>query len=180
MPLQSGSDRVLAAMGRGYTADALPRTGRRRARGDARRRLTTDLIVGFPGETDDDFAATLELVRAARFDGAFTFVFSPRAGTAAAEHAGPGPRRRAPRQRVEHSSRATQELALARAHSAGSDGRAEVLVEGAEPPTAAAARGRTRQNVTVNFDGAAEPGAIVAVVIEAATSTTLRGRLARG
>ena len=83
-PLQSGSDRVLAAMHRGYTA---ARYLERLA--EARRvvpdlAVSTDIIVGFPGETDDDFAATLEVAAEARFDDAFTFIFSPRPGTEAA------------------------------------------------------------------------------------------------
>ena len=80
-PLQSGSDRVLAAMHRGYTAERyLERLA------DARRAVpdlavSTDIIVGFPGETDDDFERTLEVVAAAEFDYAYTFIFSPRPGT---------------------------------------------------------------------------------------------------
>ena len=84
LPAQSGSDRVLSAMGRGYTMDWYLR------RVDALRAavpdiaITTDLMVGFPGETDDDFADTLRLVETAGFDASFTFVYSPRPGTAAA------------------------------------------------------------------------------------------------
>ena len=85
LPLQSGSDRTLARMRRGYTAE------RYLARLDAARAaipdlaVTTDIIVGFPGETDEDFERTLEVVDAASYDAAYTFVFSPRPGTAAAE-----------------------------------------------------------------------------------------------
>jgi tRNA-2-methylthio-N6-dimethylallyladenosine synthase len=92
MPLQSGSDRVLRAMRRSYRADRylgiLARV--RDAMPDAA--ITTDIIVGFPGETSDDFEATLDVVRAARFAGAFTFQYSPRPGTAAASMAGAVPR----------------------------------------------------------------------------------------
>ena len=83
-PLQSGSDRVLALMHRGYTAERyLARLA------DARRAISdlavsTDIIVGFPGETDDDFERTLEVAAAAEFDYAYTFIFSPRPGTEAA------------------------------------------------------------------------------------------------
>src|SRR5205807_6564070 len=85
MPLQSGSDRVLAAMRRSYRAkrDLGILEKVRAAMPDAA--ITTDVIVGFPGETEADFAATLDVVRAARFTGAFTFQYSRRPGTPAAE-----------------------------------------------------------------------------------------------
>jgi tRNA-2-methylthio-N6-dimethylallyladenosine synthase len=177
LALQSGSDRILAAMNRSYTAATfLERAAALRAAiPDVS--LTTDLIAGFPGESAEDFAATLEVARAARFDGAFTFVYSPREGTAAARFPGqvPDDVRRA---RVGQLIALTQELALA-ARRRWVGRRAEVLVEGPSR-RGGGWRGRTRQNVTVNVDGAAEPGAIVEVEIEAATSTTLRGRPARG
>ena len=112
--------------------------------------VTTDLIAGFPGETDDDFAQTLELVRAARFDAAFTFVFSPRRGTAAADL--PGQIAAAvKRERVERLIALTQELALdSRRRWLGR--RAEVLVEGPSRD-GKGLRGRTRQNVTANVTG---------------------------
>ncbi|MBK9178860.1 MAG: MiaB/RimO family radical SAM methylthiotransferase [Acidimicrobiales bacterium] len=84
LPLQAGSDRVLAAMHRGYTAERyLERLAAARA-AIPDLAVTTDLIVGFPGETDDDFERTLEVVAAAEYDSAYTFVFSPRPGTEAA------------------------------------------------------------------------------------------------
>ncbi len=172
LPAQAGSDSVLAAMRRGYTAaeylervralrDAVPDVS-----------ITTDLIAGFPGETDEDFAATLDLVREAAFDAAFTFVFSPRAGTAAAELPDQVPAD-VRRERVERLIELTQRQAL-ESRRAWIGRRAEVLVEG-ESRDGRLSRGRTRQNVTVNVAGTPEPGAIVAVEITAATSTTLRG-----
>jgi tRNA-2-methylthio-N6-dimethylallyladenosine synthase len=173
LPAQSGSDRVLSAMGRGYTMDWYLR------RVDALRAavpdiaITTDLMVGFPGETDDDFNDTLRLVAAAGFDAAFTFVYSPRPGTAAASL----PDQVAPdvaRRRIAQLVAATQAQSLAhRTATVGST--VEVLVEG-ESRHGAQRRGRTRQNVTVNFTGAAAPGELVAVQVTDATSTTLRGR----
>ena len=81
LPLQAGSDRVLAAMHRGYTADRyLERLAAARAAVDDLA-VTTDLIVGFPGEADADFDRTLEVVAAAEYDSAYTFIFSPRPGT---------------------------------------------------------------------------------------------------
>ena len=85
LPLQSGSDRTLARMHRGYTAERyLERLAAARA-AIPDLAVTTDIIVGFPGETDDDFERTLEVVDEAAYDAAYTFVFSPRPGTAAAE-----------------------------------------------------------------------------------------------
>src|SRR5206468_352953 len=85
LPLQSGSDRTLARMHRGYTAARyLERLAAARA-AIPDLAVTTDIIIGFPGETDDDFARTLEVVDEAAYDAAYTFVFSPRPGTPAAE-----------------------------------------------------------------------------------------------
>jgi tRNA-2-methylthio-N6-dimethylallyladenosine synthase len=172
LPAQAGSDRVLRAMRRGYTrAEYLARVRALRAAvPDVS--ITTDLIAGFPGETEEDFEQTLELVREAAFDAAFTFVYSPRPGTAAADlpHQVPSQTRR---ERVERLIQLTQRQAFA-SRQAWVGRRAEVLVEGASRD-GLLMRGRTRQNVTVNLSGAAEAGAIVTVEVTAATSTTLRG-----
>jgi tRNA-2-methylthio-N6-dimethylallyladenosine synthase len=174
LPAQSGSDRVLAAMNRGYTrARYLERVRALRAAvPDVA--LTTDLIAGFPGESDQDFKETLSLVEEARFDAAFTFVYSPRAGTAAAAMTDQVPEdvRRA---RVERLIAATQ--AQARARHERLIGRSfEVLVEG-RSRHGQTLRGRTRQHVTVNFTGKARPGELVTVTVTGATSTTLAGRI---
>ncbi len=172
LPAQSGSDEVLAAMRRGYTAAQYLERVRALRAAVPDVSITTDLIAGFPGETEDQFAATLDLVREAAFDAAFTFVYSPRRGTAAAE----APEQVPPdvrRERVERLIALTQRQALA-ANRRWVGRRAQVLVEGPSRD-GRLQRGRTRQNVTVNVSGAAEPGAIVAVEITAATSTTLRG-----
>lgn len=174
LPAQAGSDRILSAMRRGYGREEyLERVAALRAAvPDVS--ITTDLIAGFPGETEDDFAATLDLVREARFDGAFTFAFSPRAGTAASELPNQLPFE-VKSERVQRLVALTQELALA-SHVRMVGRPAEILVEGASRD-GQRVRGRTRQNVTVNVTGEAEPGAIVTVEVTAATSTTLRGRL---
>ncbi|HMK91743.1 MAG TPA: MiaB/RimO family radical SAM methylthiotransferase, partial [Thermoleophilia bacterium] len=173
LPAQSGSDRVLESMGRGYTMEWY--LGRvqavRKAVPDIA--ITTDLMVGFPGETDADFDDTLRLVDAVGFDAAFTFVYSPRPGTVAAGLPDQVPAARA-RERIERLVATTQ--AQARARRAAAVGRrAEVLVEG-ESRHGELRRGRTRQNVTVNFEGAAAPGELVEVLVTGSTSTTLRGR----
>ena len=172
LPAQAGSDRVLRAMRRGYTAaEYLERVRALRAAvPDVS--ITTDLIAGFPGETEDDFERTLDLVREAAFDAAFTFVYSPREGTRAADLPDQVPPE-VRRERVERLIELTQRQALA-SRRAWVGRRAEVLVEGLSRD-GVLHRGRSRQNVTVNVAGAVEPGAIVTVEITAATSTTLRG-----
>jgi tRNA-2-methylthio-N6-dimethylallyladenosine synthase len=135
--------------------------------------LTTDIIVGFPGETEDDFRETMEVVEAVGYDGAFTFVYSPRAGTDAAAMADQVPDG-VKRDRIERLVELVQTLAAAR--NAERIGRVEeVLVEGPSRTDPALVRGRTRRNTTVNFSGDAAPGDLVDVLVERATSTTLAG-----
>jgi tRNA-2-methylthio-N6-dimethylallyladenosine synthase len=172
LPAQAGSDRVLTAMRRGYTAEEFLERVRALRAAVPDLSITTDLIAGFPGETGEDFEATLALVREASFDAAFTFVFSPRPGTAAAELPGQVPAE-VRRERVERLIELTQRQALA-SRRAWVGRSVEVLVEGPSRD-GRLHRGRTRQNVTVNLSGAVEPGAIVRAEITAATSTTLRG-----
>jgi len=177
LPAQSGSNAVLRAMRRGYTRERyleLVADLRGRVPDVA---LTTDLIVGFPGETDADFAATLSLVEEARFEAAFTFIYSPRPGTAAESLPHHVPEE-VKRERVETLIAATQRVARER-HQRMVGRRYEVLVEGPSRH-GQAYRGRTRQNVTVNFPGPAQPGELREVLIEGATSTTLTGRLVNG
>jgi tRNA-2-methylthio-N6-dimethylallyladenosine synthase len=174
LPAQAGSDRILAAMRRGYTAVWLLDRVRALRAAVPGVSVTTDLIAGFPGETEQEFVQTLDLVKAAGFDASFTFVFSPRRGTAAAGLPGQlsaGVKR----ERVERLIAVTQQLAL-ESRQAWVGRRAEVLIEGASRD-GRHLRGRSRQNVTVNVDGAAEPGAIVEAEVTAATSTTLRGKV---
>jgi len=133
----------------------------------------TDIIVGFPGESEDDFRQTLEAVEEVGYDSAFTFVYSPRAGTEAAAMDDQVPHE-VKIERMERLVEATQRIA--RERNATRVGRVEqVLVEGPSRTDPALLRGRTRRNTTVNFTGAAEAGELVDVVIESATSTTLKG-----
>ncbi len=133
----------------------------------------TDIIVGFPGETERDFAETLEVVEEMRYDSAFTFVYSPRAGTEAAAMPGQVPHE-VKIERMERLVEATQRIA--REQNEARIGRIEeVLVEGPSRTDPSVLRGRTRRNTTVNFSGNAAFGALVDVVIDGATSTTLRG-----
>ena len=132
------------------------------------------MIVGFPGETEDDFRETLEVVESVGFESAFTFVYSPRAGTEAAAMPDQVPDD-VKRERMERLVEVVQRAGAAR-NAARVGLVEEVLVEGASRTDPALLRGRTRRNTTVNFVGSAAPGSLVPVEIESATSTTLKGR----
>ncbi len=178
LPLQSGSDRVLAAMHRGYTADRyLERLAAARA-GIEDLAVTTDVIVGFPGETEDDFTATLEVAAEARYDNAFTFVYSPRPGTEAAEmtaaavpHEVAAERMARLRTVVEHSSR--------QGHVARVGRTEEVLVEGPSRRDPSRLTGRTRHNRLVHFAApdALRAGTYATVRVTDASTTNLVGEL---
>jgi len=173
LPLQSGSSRILKAMRRTYDRDRYLRLVERLRAAIPDLALGTDIIVGFPGETEDDFRQTLETVEQVRYDSAFTFVYSPRRGTEAAELPDQVPED-VKRDRIERLVEVVQRIAAER--NAERVGRVEqVLVEGRSRTDARLLRGRTRRNTTVNFAGDAQPGDLVDVVIEGATSTTLRG-----
>jgi len=173
LPLQSGSSTILKAMRRTYSRERYLRLvdDLRAAIPDLA--LTTDLIVGFPGETESDFEETVTAVEEIGYDGAFTFVYSPRHGTEAAAMADQVPED-VKRERIERLIEAVQ--AVAQRRNLERVGRTEeVLVEGPSRTDPSVLRGRTRRNTTVNFTGSAEPGDLVDVRIDGATSTTLRG-----
>src|SRR5829696_1575994 len=173
LPLQSGSTRILKAMRRTYSRERYVRLVDKLRAAVPDLALGTDIIVGFPGETEDDFAETLAVVEEVRYDSAYTFVFSPRAGTEAATMPDPVPED-VKRDRIERLIELVQRIAAER--NADRIGRVEqVLVEGASRTDASLLRGRTRRNTTVNFAGSVRPGDLVDVRIEAATSTTLKG-----
>jgi tRNA-2-methylthio-N6-dimethylallyladenosine synthase len=173
LPLQSGSTRVLKAMRRTYGRERYLALVDKLRAAIPDLALTTDVIVGFPGETEVDFRETLEVVEEVRYDGAFTFVFSPRRGTEAASMPDQVPEE-TKRERIERLVELVQRIAAER--NAERIGRfEEVLVEGASRTDSSLLRGRTRRNTTVNFSGPARPGDLVRVEIEGATSTTLRG-----
>jgi tRNA-2-methylthio-N6-dimethylallyladenosine synthase len=174
LPLQSGSSRVLKAMRRTYDRRRyLDRVSLIREHlPDAA--LTTDIIVGFPGETEEDFAQTLEVVEEVGYDGAFTFIFSPRRGTEAATMSHglvPHPLKV---ERLERLVELVQRCARERAQRFV--GRTlDVLVEGPSRTDQDKLRGRTRHNKVVNFSGLAAPGELALVHIDSATSQTLAG-----
>jgi tRNA-2-methylthio-N6-dimethylallyladenosine synthase len=174
LPLQSGSSRILKAMRRTYDRQRyLDRVALIREHvPDVA--LTTDIIVGFPGESEQDFEETLEVVEEVGYDGAFTFIFSARRGTEAAEitegvvpHAVKVARMEGLLEVVQRHARRRAERFVGRT--------VEVLVEGASRNDPERLRGRTRHNKVVNFTGRAAPGELTQVRIDAASSQTLSG-----
>jgi tRNA-2-methylthio-N6-dimethylallyladenosine synthase len=176
LPLQSGSSRVLKAMRRTYTRERfLDRVELIREHvPDCA--ITTDVIVGFPGETDEDFERTLDVAEQVGFDGAFTFVYSPRRGTEAAAMTDGVVSHELKIERMERLLEVVQRRARERAQRfVGRE--LDVLVEGPSRNDPARLRGRTGHNKVVNFSGLAYPGEIVPVRIDSATSQTLGGEL---
>ena len=180
LPVQSGSDRVLAAMKRGYTALEFKSVVRRLRAARPALTLSSDFIVGFPGETEDDFAKTMKLIEDVGFDTSFSFVYSRRPGTPAADLADDTPQdvKLARLQRLQALVN-EQAAAIARA-MVGTTQR--ILVEGPSRRNADELMGRTENNRIVNFAvpaGAASlAGRMVDVVVTEAYPNSLRGRLA--
>jgi tRNA-2-methylthio-N6-dimethylallyladenosine synthase len=175
LPLQSGSSAILKRMRRTYTRERyLDRVALIREHvPDCA--LTTDIIVGFPGETEEDFQQTLEVAEQVGYDGAFTFIYSPRRGTEAAEMDEQIPHE-VKVERLERLVEVIQRRAAERAQRFV--GRTlEVLVEGPSRTDPTRLRGRSRHNKVVNFEGLGEPGEYVQVEITGATSQTLTGEM---
>ncbi|HEY4897476.1 MAG TPA: tRNA (N6-isopentenyl adenosine(37)-C2)-methylthiotransferase MiaB [Solirubrobacteraceae bacterium] len=174
LPLQSGSSRILKAMRRTYDRGRyLDRVALIREHvPDVA--LSTDIIVGFPGETEEDFRETLEVASEVVYDSAFTFIFSPRRGTSAAEISDGVVAHPVKVERMQRLLEVVQDGARRRAQRFV--GRTlEVLVEGPSRTDPQRLRGRTRHNKVVNFAGLAAPGELTHVEIDAATSQTLSG-----
>jgi tRNA-2-methylthio-N6-dimethylallyladenosine synthase len=177
LPVQSGSDRVLAAMKRGYTALEYRSIARRLQQARPGISLTSDFIVGFPGETAKDFEATLRLADEMKFDGSFCFLYSPRPGTPAADlpdgvsHA----------EKLERLQRLQAQVDLQYGNISESmiGGVERVLVESRSRKDRAELAGRTANNRIVNFPGGEELiGSFAEVRITSALSHTLRGEAA--
>ena len=179
LPLQSGSDRVLALMHRGYSA---ARYAARLA--EARTAIpdlavTTDLIVGFPGETDDDFEQTLEVVAAAEYDGAYTFIYSPRPGTEAAERVAEFVAPAVVADRFARLKVVVDRSALAR-NRARIGRLEEIVVEGPSKKEPGVLTGRTGQNTLVHFpppSGGLRTGTYATVRVTSAAAHHLGGEL---
>ncbi|MEW6044904.1 MAG: tRNA (N6-isopentenyl adenosine(37)-C2)-methylthiotransferase MiaB [Bacillota bacterium] len=179
LAVQSGSDRILHRMGRRYTAAEFADLVERLRSAVPGLAVTTDIIVGFPGETEEDFQATLELVRRVRFDSAFTFVYSPRPGTAALKLPDPVPEP-VKRDRIQRLIELQNAISLERNQPYRGQ-VVEVLVEGASETNPDRLSGRTRTNKVVVFDAPGEErqrlmGRLVPVYVEDVNTWTLFGR----
>jgi tRNA-2-methylthio-N6-dimethylallyladenosine synthase len=174
LPVQSGSDRVLAAMKRGYTVLEYKSIVRRLRAARPAVSISSDFIIGFPGESDEDFAATMKLVDDVGFDSSFSFIYSPRPGTPAAafaddtSHETKLARLQTLQQKIEKQARAISDALV------GTTQR--VLVDGASRRNSGELAGRTDNNRVVNFPGSKELiGKFVDVAITAALPHSLRG-----
>jgi tRNA-2-methylthio-N6-dimethylallyladenosine synthase len=177
LPLQSGSDRVLAAMHRGYTADRYLERLRAARQAMPGLAVTTDVIVGFPGETDDDFERTLEVVAEAAYDSAYTFIYSPRPGTEAAERTDLFVAAEVVAERFERLHIVVERSGLAR-HEARIGHIEEVLVEGPSRKDPAVLSSRTEQNKLLHFTSdPIRPGSYATVRVTGAAPHHLRGEL---
>ncbi len=178
LPLQSGSDRVLSLMHRGYTAERYLRVLAEARATIPDLAVTTDIIVGFPGETEDDFERTLEVAAEAQFDSAYTFVFSPRPGTEAADMVDDFVDPAAVVNRYERLRVVIERSARAK-HHARIGRRERAVVEGVSKRDAAMTTARTRQNKLVHFAGGEglKPGSYVDVDVTEASMNYLLGEL---
>jgi len=175
LPVQSGSDRVLAAMKRGYTVLEYKSIVRRLREARPDISISSDFIVGFPGETDTDFQATLRLVEDLRFDGSYVFVYSPRPGTPAA--ALPDTLEQPAKLARLQAVQALTDGEAARVSAAMVGTRQRVLVTGHARKDEAELSGRTGNNRVVNFAGPASLiGRYADVEIAGALPHSLRGR----
>jgi tRNA-2-methylthio-N6-dimethylallyladenosine synthase len=179
LPVQHGSDRILMAMKRGYTAMEYKSTIRklRAVRPDIS--LSSDFIVGFPGETEDDFGRMMKLIDDVGFDASFSFIFSPRPGTPAANLADDTPRELKLR-RLQHLQ-ATIEANVRRISASRVGSVQRILVEGPSRKDPRELMGRTECNRIVNFDGGAQRDRLVGRMLEVditeALPHSLRGRV---
>ena len=175
LPVQSGSDTVLERMNRGYTREQYMDLASRIREAMPDSSLTTDIIVGFPGEDEREFAGTMDLVRRVEFDAAFTFIYSPRKGTRAAQMPGEVPFA-AKKGRISELIAVQNEIT----HKKNRDltGRVfEVLVEGPSERDPSVMAGRTRQNKMVHFRSGSAQGSLVSVRITSTGTWTLRGEV---
>jgi len=176
LPVQSGSDRILAAMKRGYSVLEFKSQVRKLRAARPNLSLSSDFIIGFPGETEDDFEKTMRLVEELDFDASFSFVYSPRPGTPAAEMADDTP----PELKIERLTRLqkTIEAQALKISQAMVGTTQRVLVEGHARKDASELAGRTDNNRVVNFAGNEDLlGRFIDVTITAALPHSLRGEI---
>ncbi len=176
LPVQAGSNRILKLMNRGYNREYYLDLVERIRRAIPGVAITTDIMVGFPGETEEDFADTMDLVERVRFDGAFTFVYNPRPGTPAARLPEQVPDK-VKSERIQKLIERQNEITLA--HNQALVGRVEqILVEGESKTNPAMLSGRTRTNRLVIFPGPRDLiGQLVNVTVTGARLTHLEGQL---
>jgi tRNA-2-methylthio-N6-dimethylallyladenosine synthase len=176
LPVQSGSDRILAAMKRGYSVLEFKSLVKRLRTARPDLSLSSDFIVGFPGETEEDFEKTMRLIEELNFDNSFSFVYSPRPGTPAADLADDTPQELKIRRlmRLQKTIEA-QALKISKAMVGGTQ---RILVEGHARKDARELAGRTDNNRVVNFAGdAGLIGEFVDITITAALPHSLRGEI---
>ena len=178
LPLQSGSDDVLTSMHRGYTASKYLTKIE-----EARRRIvdlavTTDIIVGFPGETDDDFEKTLEVAAEVQFDNAFTFIYSPRPGTEAADLVDRYVSQDVAAERMERLRQVIERSSL-QSNQTRVGHNEEVIVEGRSKRDSSMLSGRTRHNRLLHFPSqdTIRPGSYAQVLVTGARTFNLIGEL---
>ncbi|MCW2926370.1 MAG: miaB, partial [Thermoleophilia bacterium] len=177
LPLQAGSTRVLKAMRRTYSQERFLALAEKVRAAMPDISLSTDIIVGFPGETEAEFLETVSVCEQVRFDGAYTFIYSPRTGTEAAGMEPDFIPAEEQQRRLRHLIDTVRGIAAERHQRFV--GRVEpVLVEGVSRKGRQRLHGRTPHNVKVNFEGDAEVGQIVPVELVHATSESLLGRVA--
>jgi tRNA-2-methylthio-N6-dimethylallyladenosine synthase len=179
LPAQSGSDRILAAMKRGYTTLEYKSIIRRLRAARPEISITSDFIIGFPGETEDDFQATMKLIESTGFDGSFSFIYSPRPGTPAASLHDDCPYEVKLERLHRLQERVDKQAQVISKAMVGS--RQRVIVEGVSKKNAEELSGRTDNNRVVNFGGSKSfVGHFLDVKITAALAHTLRGEIMDG
>jgi tRNA-2-methylthio-N6-dimethylallyladenosine synthase len=176
LPVQSGSDRILAAMHRGYTAERYLEKLRAARAGIEDLAVTSDIIVGFPGETEDEFEMTCALAAEAEYDSAYLFQFSPREGTEAASMQDQFISADVVKERFAKLQTILQRSALLK-HEARIGRTEEVLVEGPSKRQPNMTSGRTRQNKLVHFEGRLPEGSLATVQVVGAAPHHLKGEL---
>ena len=178
LPVQYGSDKILKRMNRVYTVEKYLRLVEKIRAAIPAVSLTTDLIVGFPGETEEDFQETLDFIKTVQFDAAFTFIYSKRSGTPAATFENQIDDATKHR-RLEELMKVQNEISLAK-NLALKDSTVEVLVEGASKTDKNIFTGRTRTNKLILFEhGGEQPGELVNVKINQVQTWLLKGSVIR-
>jgi tRNA-2-methylthio-N6-dimethylallyladenosine synthase len=175
LPMQAGSTRVLKAMRRTYSRERYLTLVEKIRAAIPDISLSTDIIVGFPGETEAEFLETVSLCEQVRYDGAYTFIYSPRTGTEAADMTDDFIPYEEQQRRLAHLIEVVRGIATEQ-HQRFVGRTQDVLVEGDARKGRANLRGRTPHNVKVNFEGTAAEGEIVPVNIVHASSESLLGR----